>query len=129
MAAELPGLVNEELKFIYRKQKLLTYPLHALRRLLCNSLIQPNNGDAFLLGTLVNPIKRGGGGGGGSQRPGRPNSELPFRHFLPYDAVNFESKTTNLDIKTHFFKVKSVFRGPGKYPNFMTHSPLQREIL
>ena len=111
------------------------------------------------------------------QRPRWPNSELPFRSLLPYDAqtlwllilacfdlilaklvnqgvasalfssrrpknfenekiflclkiaeidmgVNFGSKRTNIDIKIHFFKVKSISRG--KYPNFMTCSPLQR---
>ena len=42
-------------------------------------------------------------------------------------GVNFESKRTNLDIKTYFFQVKPIFWG--RYPNAMTHSLLEREIL
>ena len=41
-------------------------------------------------------------------------------------GVNFGSRRTILDSKTHFLKVKPIFRG--KYPNFITCSP-QREIL
>ena len=39
MATKVLSLVNNRLKFLYRKQKILTLPL---RRLLCNSLIQPH---------------------------------------------------------------------------------------
>ena len=39
MTAKVLGLVNGILKFIYQKQKFLTYPL---RRLLSNVLIQPH---------------------------------------------------------------------------------------
>ena len=39
MATKVLSLVNNTLKFLYRKQKLSTLPL---RRLLCNSLIQPH---------------------------------------------------------------------------------------
>ena len=39
MATKVLSLVNNRLKFLYRKQKFLTMPL---RRLLCNSLIQPH---------------------------------------------------------------------------------------
>ena len=39
MAIKVLGLVNERLKFLYRKQRFLTYPL---LRLLCNALIQPH---------------------------------------------------------------------------------------
>ena len=37
MATKVSGLINGRLKFLYRKQRFLTYPLH---RLLCNTLIQ-----------------------------------------------------------------------------------------
>ena len=37
MATKVLGLVNGRLKFLYRKQRFLTYPL---RRLLCHALIQ-----------------------------------------------------------------------------------------
>ena len=37
MATKVLGLVNGRLKFLFRKQRFLTYPL---RRLLCNALIQ-----------------------------------------------------------------------------------------
>ena len=39
MAIKVLGLVNRRLKFLYRKQRFLTYPS---RRLLCNALIQPH---------------------------------------------------------------------------------------
>ena len=39
MATKVLGLINGRLKFLYRKQRFLTYPL---RRLLCNALIQPH---------------------------------------------------------------------------------------
>ena len=39
MATKVLGLVNGRLKFLYRKQRFLTYPL---RRLLCNALIHPH---------------------------------------------------------------------------------------
>ena len=39
MATKVLGLANGRLKFLYRKQRSLTYPL---RRLLCNALIQPH---------------------------------------------------------------------------------------
>ena len=39
MATKVLGLVNGRLKFLYRKQSFLDYPL---RRLLCNALIQPH---------------------------------------------------------------------------------------
>ena len=39
MATKVLGLVNGRLKFLYRKQRFLTFPL---RRLLCNALIQPH---------------------------------------------------------------------------------------
>ena len=39
MATKVLGLLNGRLKFLYRKQIFLTYPL---RRLLCNVLIQPH---------------------------------------------------------------------------------------
>ena len=39
MAAKVLGLINGRLKFLYRKQKFLNYPL---KRLLCNALIQPH---------------------------------------------------------------------------------------
>ena len=42
--------------------------------------------------------------------------------------VNFGSRRTILDIKTHFFFKLDPFSG-GKYPNFMTCSLLLREIL
>ena len=42
-------------------------------------------------------------------------------------GVNFGSKRTNLGIKTYFFQFKPIFRG--KYPNSMTCSLLEREIL
>ena len=40
MATKVLGLVNGRLKFLFRKQRFLTYPL---RRLLCNALIQPHD--------------------------------------------------------------------------------------
>ena len=39
MATKVLGIINGRLKFLYRKQRFLTYPL---RRLLCNALIQPH---------------------------------------------------------------------------------------
>ena len=39
MATKVLGLVNGRLKFLYRKQRFLTF---SLRRLLCNALIQPH---------------------------------------------------------------------------------------
>ena len=39
MATKVLSLVNNRLKFLYRKQKFLTLPF---RRLLCNALIQPH---------------------------------------------------------------------------------------
>ena len=39
MATKVLELINGRLKFLYRKQRFLTYPL---RRLLCNALIQPH---------------------------------------------------------------------------------------
>ena len=42
-------------------------------------------------------------------------------------GVNFVSKRTNMDIKSHFLKKLNPFSG-SKYPNFMTCSLLQREI-
>ena len=39
MPTKVSGLVNRRLKFRYRKQRFLTYPLH---RLLCNALIKPH---------------------------------------------------------------------------------------
>ena len=39
MATKVLSLVNSRLKFLYRKQKCLTLPLH---RLLCNASIQPH---------------------------------------------------------------------------------------
>ena len=40
MATKVLGLINGRLKFLYQKQRFLTYPL---RRLLCNALIQPHD--------------------------------------------------------------------------------------
>ena len=42
-------------------------------------------------------------------------------------GVNFGSRRTILDIKTHFLKLTPFYGG--KQPNLMTHSLLQREIL
>ena len=39
MATKVLGLVNGRLKFLYWKQRFLTYPLH---RLLCNALVRPH---------------------------------------------------------------------------------------
>ena len=39
MATKVLGLVNGRLKFLYRKQRFLTF---SLRRLLCNALVQPH---------------------------------------------------------------------------------------
>ena len=39
MVTKVLGLINGRLKFLYRKQKFLTY---SLDRLLCNALIQPH---------------------------------------------------------------------------------------
>ena len=39
MVTKVLSLINGRLKFLYRKQKFLTY---SLRRLLCNALIQPH---------------------------------------------------------------------------------------
>ena len=44
MVTKLLSLINGRLKFLYRKQKFLTY---SLRRLLCNALIQPHYDYAF----------------------------------------------------------------------------------
>ena len=48
MATKVLGLVNGRLKFLYRKQRFLTY---SLRRLLCNALIQPHYDMLALHGT------------------------------------------------------------------------------
>ena len=42
MATKVLDLINNRLKFLYRKQEFLTLLTLSLRRLLCNALIQPH---------------------------------------------------------------------------------------